>query len=649
MERVKKKVRYSLNFPGVTLGLINSSDENTVLQYENEFVGMFLSLFMFLGAAVYFYYSFFVQNQSIGHASAFSALFLGIGFLTLIIIRKTKPGLSAHLISLLYAAGFLIFSIGLYGSLGLSVWIMGFVLVLLSMIRTFRPMLIYSGVSLCVSYTLIVHTHYPAGGYADTVNLVIQLILFCLMLFIAIAIHHINILRYREIQKQLHEVNTQIEYRKKAEEKSLKMAFYDPLTGLPNRILFNDRLNQAILMSERDKSEFYILFVDLDFFKMINDSMGHSHGDELLRQAAYRLKNALYKSDTVARFGGDEFVILLQNVTDDLSLHTVTTKLLSNISEPFLINQKEIDISCSIGISKFPDDARDAETLINYADIAMYQAKQGGRNRYAGFTNGLKKTIDYEMNLMNSLKNAIRQDEFSLCYQPQVNSVTGKVIGIEALIRWNHPELGLIYPKEFISLAEKTGLIIPIGEWVIRTACRQNKYWQEKGVACVPVSINLSHKQFNHALVDQVERILRECGLEPGYLELEISEGILTNEFTHIKKELEQLRKIGVRISIDNFGTGYSTVRYLQEFPVDQIKIPLDFIRGIDSNFKDESIITFILTLAQQLNLNVIAEGVETKSQIQFLKKRKCENIQGYYFYKPMHAHEIEERLLSNR
>lgn len=458
-----------------------------------------------------------------------------------------------------------------------------------------------------------------------------------------------------KVQERTHElsaVNIQLENEIQAriakEEEIERLAFNDQLTGLPNRRLFNDRLNQAILQAVRNEESFAILFLDLDGFKMINDTMGHVYGDELLKKVAERLTNTLRKSDVIARVGGDEFLILLHNQTHRQYIEKICKIIINAIKEPFEICKNQIYITTSIGVSIYPQDGEDVQTLVKNADIAMYMAKENGKGKFALCDSLMKDNLDGLMKLSNDLYRALEFNELELYYQPQVDATSGRIVGLEALLRWNHSKLGLIGPIDFIPIAEKTGLIVVIGEWVLRTACTQAKAWQDSGFPNLSIAVNISVNQIqSHKIIKQVSKILIETGLSPKDLELEITENILMKDISYTIDTLKELKNLNVRIAIDDFGTGYSSLSYLKQLPLDRLKIAKTFIDGIDKNISDESIISTIIILGKKLGLNLIAEGVETEGQLQFLKTQMCDEIQGFYYYKPMPSIEIEKLLIS--
>jgi diguanylate cyclase (GGDEF)-like protein len=455
--------------------------------------------------------------------------------------------------------------------------------------------------------------------------------------------------RTNELTKTNNDLENEISARKIVEEKIKKIAFFDSLTGLPNRRLFDDRLEQAILKADRHHNCLALLYLDVDSFKHVNDTLGHVKGDKLLVEIAKRLRSCLRKTDTIARVGGDEFLIIMDEMKDITYVQKVSEKILLCFKSSFVIGQQELNITVSIGISIYPDDGPDFETLVKNADAAMYKSKENGKNKIEFCTAALKEKLTERIRLTNSLYHALDRNEMELYYQPQVDSSTNTITGVEALLRWHHPDLGFVGPSVFIPIAETSGLIIPIGEWVINQACRQNKLWQDMGFARIPIAVNVSVKQFsNDLVVKNVRQILQETGLDPEFLELEITENIVMRDFETISKILNELKSMGVRLAIDDFGTEYASLNYLKELPIDRVKIAMSFIRGLNVNKKDETITQAIILLAQNLNMAVIAEGVEKKEQLDFLKNSMCDMIQGYYYYKPMPKEEFEKLLQLN-
>ncbi len=432
----------------------------------------------------------------------------------------------------------------------------------------------------------------------------------------------------------------------KADKEIEFMAYYDNLTKLPNRFLFEDRVNQAIELSKRTGNFISIIFIDLDNFKSVNDTIGHKGGDRLLEQVAENLVRVLRKTDTVARFGGDEFMIMLNNLSDQTMIAEIADKVMEIFSETFIINEQEFLVTASAGISIYPVDGKDSATLIKNADIAMYNAKDKGKNQYAICTDNMKKEVEFSMELSNDIYYALKRNELVVYYQPQVDLITKQITGAEALLRWKHPTRGMISPGIFIPIAEKNSLINSIGDWVLREACIQNKKWQDKGLPPIKMAINLSAIQMlNPRLSSNVEGIIKKTGLNPKYIELEITESIAIKETNYIVEVLNKLKKIGLSIAIDDFGTEYSSLSRIKMLPIDNIKIDMQFIQGIESNEKDKAITMVIINLAKSLGLNVLAEGVETEQQLDFLNQKMCDNVQGYYYYKPMPAEEMEKIL----
>jgi diguanylate cyclase (GGDEF)-like protein/PAS domain S-box-containing protein len=420
------------------------------------------------------------------------------------------------------------------------------------------------------------------------------------------------------------------------------MAYYDVLTGLPNRVLLLDRLRQAVIEAGRHERLVALLFLDLDRFKNINDTLGHEMGDLMLQNVAKRLQECVRPGDTVARPGGDEFIILLADVAHVDDVSRVAQKITDVFSLPFEIGGRELFMTCSIGISLYPFDDCDIETLYRNADAAMYHAKDEGRNNFQFYSAEMNSQSLKRLTLETALRRALERDEFRLYYQPQIDVKTGRIIGAEALIRWQHPELGLVPPLEFIPLAEETGLIVPIGEWVLRTACTQARAWQDAGLVLSRVAVNLSARQFRQPLLlDMITAALRQTGLAPERLEIELTESLVMQNVNRTIEVLQGLKRMGVSVAVDDFGTGYSSLSYLQRLPIDAIKIDRSFIEHIPGNPDDAAIATAIIALAKSLELTVVAEGVETQEQLNFLRHHDCDTAQGYYFARPLPAEEF--------
>lgn len=432
--------------------------------------------------------------------------------------------------------------------------------------------------------------------------------------------------------------------RKNAEQQISYQAYHDALTDLPNRNLFGDRLNQALAHAVRHGEGLAVLFLDLDHFKIINDTLGHSVGDWLLKEVSERLRKSVREVDTVARLGGDEFILLLPGIKNSEDAARVAEKILEVIDQPLHYNENELYITTSIGISLCPGDGMDSETLVRSADNAMYRAKELGRNNYQLSSTALNARAQERLSIERDLRRAVERQEFELYYQPQFHLVTGRVTGVEALLRWHHPERGLVRPMEFIPLAEETRLIIPIGEWVLRTACKQIKAWHQEGFTNLSVSLNLSARQFQYQnLVELVDEVLKENDLNPSSLILEITESVAMQNMDLTLAVLHTLKRLGVRIALDDFGVGYSSLSYLKHFPIDIIKIDPSFVRDVGIGLQEEALVRAVIHIGRSLNRNVIAEGVETEVQRAFLKHEGCEEMQGYLMSPPVPADEARK------
>jgi len=441
---------------------------------------------------------------------------------------------------------------------------------------------------------------------------------------------------------------------KNYEEQLAHQANFDTLTGLANRNLLRDRLQQAIVRARRDGSTLAVLFLDLDHFKMVNDSLGHTVGDELLRAVAGRLAACVRDSDTVARLGGDEFVVLLVTRSGDGSMEVDVTalvrKLLARVAEPLALGDREVRPTASIGVSTYPQDGTDSEALLRNADAAMYRAKELGRNGFQFFTADMHERIRRRIELESSLRRALDRGEFELHYQPQVGLKEGGIVGVEALLRWRHPERGLIGPGQFIGFAEESGLIVPIGAWVLEQACAQNKAWQDQGLPAIPVAVNVSARQCEQENLDVTVRdALARSGLAPEFLELEITESISMAHPEQSVPLMTRLKRTGVALSIDDFGTGFSNLSYLKRFPIDRLKIDLSFVREITTDPGSLAISEAIITLSHSLKLKVLAEGVETEEQLALLAARDCDQVQGFFFSPAVPAAELATLLRNDR
>ncbi len=442
--------------------------------------------------------------------------------------------------------------------------------------------------------------------------------------------------------------------RKNAEERIRYLAYYDSLTGLPNRTFYKELVSRALLLAKRHHWTIAILFIDLDYFKRINDTLGHDIGDQLLRTVGKLVKTCIRQSDfiarsegdelenVVARLGGDEFIVLLNEITHSEDASRVAGRILKELAHPITLAGHEVFVTASIGIALYPLDGNEAETLFRNADVAMYHAKNQGRNNYQFYTKSMNATSLQRLDLENDLRKALDRGEFLLYYKPTVDVQTRTIIGAEALIRWEHPNRGIILPGEFIPLAEETGLIVPIGEWVLRTACSQNRAWQLAGHKPFRVAVNLSGRQFDQEdLIEVVSSALHDTGLDPQYLELEITESTIMKSPEKAATTLQKLKGMGICLSIDDFGTGYSSLGNLKKFPLDTLKIDRSFVTNVTADSDDAAIATAIIAMAHSLKLGVIAEGVESEDQQSFLRERACDAVQGYLFSRPIPPEEF--------
>ena len=423
------------------------------------------------------------------------------------------------------------------------------------------------------------------------------------------------------------------------------LAHSDPVTSLPNRRAFNLRLDEALLLADEEEVEVGLILMDLDNFKVVNDTMGHQCGDEILRMVAQRLNATSRTTDTVCRIGGDEFVIIMRQ-RDDLptDLEGIARRVMRIMAQPFTYREHEFYITASVGCSLYPRDAKDSQTLVRKADTAMYSAKLDGKNTFSIFQPQMDQDAQRRLTLENSLRRSLEREELSLQYQPQVELKSGRIVGVEALLRWNHPELGAVSPSEFIPIAEESGLIVEIGLWVMREACRQAVAWRHSGLKPIRMAINLSARQFkDQALMSTISAILSQTGMSPLLLEMEITEGVLMENAQSNVRLMQSIRQAGISLSIDDFGTGYSSLSYLKRFPINQLKIDRSFMHDIPG--EGNAFITAIIAMAHSLGLVVVAEGVETAEQLQFLRSAGCDIAQGYYFARPIAVEQAEEVL----
>ncbi|MBU1237565.1 MAG: EAL domain-containing protein [Gammaproteobacteria bacterium] len=441
-------------------------------------------------------------------------------------------------------------------------------------------------------------------------------------------------------------ISSDISERKASEARIEFLAHHDPLTDLPNRLLLRDRLERAIAQGERSDSRVALLFLDLDRFKTVNDSLGHPVGDRLLREAAQRLRECVREMDTVSRQGGDEFLIVLTELKEGDAVTRAAESILAALSRPFSLDGHEVAISCSVGVAVYPEDGRDFDELLKKSDIAMYHAKEAGRNAFRYYTERMNIDALERLDLQNRLRRGLERDEFVLHYQPVVELASGRIVGAEALVRWNSPEEGLVMPGRFIAVAEESGLIVPLGDWVLREACRQLRRWHDAGHDQLFLAVNLSAIQFRRGSVeDSVTRALRDSGTDPRLLELELTESILLQGAEHVLASVRQLKSLGVKLSIDDFGTGYSSLAYLKRFAVDKLKIDQSFVRGLPADADNAAIVGAVVQMAKSLKLEVLAEGVEGEQAVEHLRKLQCDYVQGYHFGRPLPVAEFDRLL----
>lgn len=454
----------------------------------------------------------------------------------------------------------------------------------------------------------------------------------------------------RKQPKLVVSIGMDVTERRESEEVMRKMAYYDNLTELPNRVMFNNMLEKEFAISKENNRNLAVAFIDLDNFKSINDSLGHSTGDELLVIMADIIKSCLRDEDVVARLGGDEFICMLPNIKDKNTVVEIVSNMLNRLKKPLILDQYEHYATASIGIAMYPEDGQNTKELLNNADIAMYSAKRMGKSDYKLYSKEMNIDILERLELENGLRNALIKDEFIVFYQPQVNLNSCQITGMEALIRWQHPQRGMVAPMEFIPLAEETGLIVSIGRLVLYKACMDNKKWQESGYPPMRVSVNLSARQFDEDdIVEMIESVLKETGLEPKWLELEITETIAMKDFERTINILDRLNKMGIKVSLDDFGTGYSSLNYLKRLPIDTLKIDKTFLENLQRDSNEEIITTSVIDLARKMKLSIIAEGVENITQLNFLRKHECNKAQGYLFSRPLPREDFEEILEENR
>lgn len=489
-------------------------------------------------------------------------------------------------------------------------------------------------------YTTVVHEHYDKDGDKQYVELSASPLFDNEHNCVGIIESASDITEYLGVQDELREQKDILEYQ----------AHHDALTGLPNRVLFDDRLQQSIEKAKRNREKFAVFFIDLDRFKQINDSLGHKVGDKVLQEVSARINSVIRSEDTLSRLGGDEFTVLMNELKNPQDASVLAQKILDILSEPIRCENQDLYVSSSVGISLFPQDDTDAQNLLKYADAAMYKAKDEGRNNFQFYSAEMTELAFEHVAMETSLRQALVNEEFIVYYQPQINGETGELTGMEALVRWKHPTLGLVHPITFIPLAEETGLIVALDQWVMRTAMKQIVHWYAQGYNPGKVALNLSVKQLNQKdFIETLKKLLKETACKPEWIELEVTESqIMTNPDEAIKI-LKKINEMGIQLAIDDFGTGYSSLSYLKRLPIDKLKIDQSFISELPSDDEDVSITKAVIALSKSLNLRVIAEGVEVKEQRDFLVENGCNSIQGFFYGKPMSASSLEKFLTKKK
>ena len=576
---------------------------------------------------------------------------IALAILFILALRKSKKGnykLLAYIIA--YAAsGIVIFSYyANNGNLNINAWFAALAIPIFFMLG-YRV-----AIAMAILFMIGITLFSLNIGHADTLNLLFGYV----PLFLSIIFLNIYELRFQQFAKLLTDTNNNLE--KKVKEKTLErtqvleeqknelhhQAHHDYLTGLPNRVQFQERVQEMTSKSDHNHYSTAILFIDLDNFKNINDSFGHDIGDKVINITAKRIQGCIRTDDFLARFGGDEFVVLIDHYDDKDDLEAIASHIINCISDPIEIERRNMFVSCSIGISIYPNDTVSFQDFIKYADTAMYKAKERGRNNYQFYSTDMTELAFEKILMETSMRFALEKEEFVVHYQPQVDAITDTIIGVEALVRWNHETMGLVSPSTFIPLAEESGLIIALDQWVMKTGMAQIKAWYDKGYAPGRLSLNLSTKQLQqNDFLNTIKNMLEETGCRAEWIELEVTESNIMHNILEAIKTLNQLRDLGIHIAIDDFGTGYSSLSYLKRLPVNKLKIDRSFIIDIPENKEDAAITNAIIAIADSLNLTVIAEGVETKRQKKYLLDNGCNYIQGYLYYRPMAANDMERVL----
>ncbi len=656
--RLSKQTMNKIKTIPDVLNKINEStgDRALISYYENIMVSMYASSLLFIAAIVNFLVRFNLQKFSIGQSLVDSLFFILLAILFWFVVKiKINVKIMNRIIAILSGLTLIYIFIRFYDVIGPAVWTVAFIQLSLALVRISKSMLMVLELATIIAFFYsIYHTFENQFLNLDLIYFVVQFVLFLVLSLILTSVHQINVNRYFSVEKKYREViekNVEIELLndviKKSEEQAKDIAYHDILTGLPNRYYLTTSLNRIIDQCKCKDRFLGVFFMDLDDFKLINDTMGHDMGDALLKMVAQRLRNSMRENDLVARIGGDEFIILIQSLGEYQEMDTIARQILDCFKQPYHLDGQKCYITTSLGLAICPTDGDDGETLIKHADIAMYKAKEKGKNQYVRFSEAMKKQIHETMEVTHELYEALNNREFELFYQPQINLLNGKIVGIEALIRWHHQNRGLLLPNEFMKIAEKTSLINEIGEWVLYTACQQAKAFQDLGATDLRISVNLSARELLHPqIVERIESIIRETGLAHNCLELEITEKTAMMEKEKMPKILESLKKTGVHMTIDDFGSEYASLKYLKKLPIDRIKIPMLNINGDINSDTDKAFTKAIIVLARDMGCLVTAEGVQTKKQYEFLNQRMCDEVQGYYYHKPLSAAELKKLLV---
>lgn len=669
--RFKKKLPRTI--PGLIRELNHAKEIKVITALENLMVCYFAVPLLALGSLLnYLLRDIMWPNGSVQSAWDSLYLFLLSGLFCLLSLNKLRTIVTTHLVSLLYSLILFFLTFRFYELMGPSVWTISFIMISLALVRVSRVMLGYVGISTLLSGIYVVFVASKTPYTMTDFYYIIQMFLFSILFLILLAIHKITITRFEELNEhyiqvvlqkdemeglyeelsaseedlrqqnlQLYSFNKQII---KNEEHLNQLAHYDTLTGFPNRKKIMDRLGILLETAKNTNLSFYIVFIDLDNFKKINDTMGHHIGDLFIRVASLRIKNAMHEADMLGRIGGDEFALIIDRPIDQEAIFNYIDTIRKKFLEPFRIEKNDIRSSASFGIAKFPEDGMEAIELIKNADTAMYKAKENGKNNIKMFEATMKAEILKKIHLENTLLAADYNAEFYLMFQPQYNMSDGKVRGFEALIRWESKELGIVNPDRFVYVAEEMGIIVPLGEWILRKACEVFKHIQSLYHIDAVISVNVSVVQLeDYHFIEMVKRVLKETHLPPQYLEIEITESIFINSFQDAVRILNALKDLGVNIALDDFGTGYSSLSYLRSLPIDILKIDQSFVKDLSDPNSKKHIIGDIIALAHKLNIQVIAEGVEENSQLEKLLGLDCDIIQGFLMSNPLDLYSMEQ------